>query len=516
MLNPNGTLRWSIRLIDDERDDLNASPALGTDAVVIAGENGGVFSVPYDYCLRRGLQDSRCTVGGGERLPSDGVFLFYTTPFGRLLPRPPAEIDANQPIALSLFVREGGDTRVALLDSDHLQVHFTPDVAARVDVSGDRKFLTIIPKVPWAAPAGGEVAMRVEGDYLVDPERTGLRFRGGRVGGRFEQTFRFAVRARAAGAMPLPVPKSPGVPAGVWELYRLASPLPTILPSYNQIGFDSIHYLIGLVEGDATHAVGWAVGGRLAGSDNGSEVDPSSRVRFPLEIDYDGGLLTMTNEDGFTIEFNGFPLPFQLFRVATRVDDRGRALYSPAVDTMTTCDKIDFYGEFLQSLGYCNPTTDLLDVFGGANLRPHGDGIQEAPSGVGGARFETSYDRVTAILSGSQLRSAEHNIGLLVIDPKSGRPLPLSYMAGMAAESAPDGTLSSATLRFAPGAVRGEARVYLMVDAYPAAVATVRFPESVPLGVRVSESISGAWSSLKTFFGRLGREVALKIMRTLG
>jgi len=55
VLDAEGSLRWSIRLIDDSRDDLNASPALGSDAIVLAGENGGVFSVPYDYCLRPGL-----------------------------------------------------------------------------------------------------------------------------------------------------------------------------------------------------------------------------------------------------------------------------------------------------------------------------------------------------------------------------------------------------------------------------------------------------------------------------
>jgi outer membrane protein assembly factor BamB len=74
VLNPNGSLRWSIKLIDDERDDLNSSPALGKEFVVLSGESGEVFGIPYDYCLRENLQDPRCTIGPGEPLPDEGVF----------------------------------------------------------------------------------------------------------------------------------------------------------------------------------------------------------------------------------------------------------------------------------------------------------------------------------------------------------------------------------------------------------------------------------------------------------
>jgi len=56
----------------------------------------------------------------------------------------------------------------------------------------------------------------------------------------------------------------------------------------------------------------------------------------------------MTNEAGFSIEFNGFPLPFEFFRVATRVNDRGEALESPAINSKATCGKIDFYVERIE------------------------------------------------------------------------------------------------------------------------------------------------------------------------
>ncbi len=62
VLDPDGKLRWSMLLIDADRNDLNSSPALGTDAIYIGGESGEVFSVPYDYCLRPdGLKDARCS-----------------------------------------------------------------------------------------------------------------------------------------------------------------------------------------------------------------------------------------------------------------------------------------------------------------------------------------------------------------------------------------------------------------------------------------------------------------------
>lgn len=515
VLNPDGSLRWSIRLIDDERDDLNASPALGADAIVIGGENGGVFSVPYDYCLRPGIDDARCAVGSGEALPADGVFLQYTTSFGRLLPEAPSDIEANQPLTFTLLARRHGDTDLALIDSASVRVTLDPARAVHVDVSGDRRFLTIVPSSPYAGAAGGAVTVRVQGNYLVNFERSGLRFGGGNVGGAFDETYRFRVRPHSGGGWPLPVPQAPGDRAGLWGLYRFAAPLPTILPSYNQIGFDSIHYLIGLVEGDGTHAVGWAIGGRPT-ADNHGEVDPASRVRFPLDIEYDSGLLTMTNEAGFTIEFNGFPLPFEFFRVATRVDERGAALSSPAVNSRTTCGKIDFYGEFLQALGYCNPTTDLLNVFGGAELRPVASGVQTAPNGIGSVTFVAASDKITATFIDSQLRVSEHNIGLLLIDPASGRPLPLSYMHAMTHAATPQGMIASATLGITPGAVRGAVRVYAMVDTYPAAVGAATFPSFVPWQTRLAEAVGTTWNSARKFCGRLGRHVALGILRRLG
>jgi len=474
VLNPDGALRWSIQLIDDERDDLNSSPALGKELVVISGESGEVFGIPYDYCLRPGLEDERCTVGPGEPIPDDGVFIVFTTSFGGLEIEPPASITANQPLTFTLFVREGGDTKLAAIESDSIEVTTDSGTELDADVSGDRRYITVIPRSPWVGDAGGSFTVRVRGSYLDDLEsRRGLVFTfvpG--VGGTFDQTFDFEVSPRSETAFPFAVADAPGDETGIVELYRISAPLPTILPSYNQIGFDSIHYVIGLLERQGDDILAWGVGGTLDGQGN-TIVNPASDVRFPLVFRWDDGLLTMINEEGFTIEFNGFPLPFQYFRVATTLDAEGNAAHSPWLNAKTICDEIDRYGPFLELLGFCNLETGLLDAVGGAELRPFGDGTQSAPAGVGTVELTRNADAVVATLTATSLRSEEHNFGILIVDADTGIPVGLNYTK-RTAQSPDSGLVQTVSLDLTGVAdVPTSLRAYLMVDAYSAAVAAL-------------------------------------------
>src|SRR5262249_56142241 len=129
VLTADGRLRWSMLLIDGPRDDLNASPALGLDSIVLAGESGEVFSIPYDWCLRpEAATDGRCRLRPGEDLPDDGAVLYWTTQFGRTLPPPPPPIEPNPPTTFSLVLREAGDTRRALLRTATARAHLDPPV----------------------------------------------------------------------------------------------------------------------------------------------------------------------------------------------------------------------------------------------------------------------------------------------------------------------------------------------------------------------------------------------------
>ncbi len=239
VLNKDGSFRWSMQLIDQDRENLNSSPALGSSAVYIGGESGEVFSVPYDYCLRPMAQsDPRCSTTPPASGPVDGASLIYTKPFGGLAFTPPAQIDGNQALAFTLLVRAAGRTQLDILDSASLSVTVTPSVPVTLALAGDGKFVTITPTTGFTPDANGNVTVALAGNYLTDLTRTGLKLSGGTVGGAVSGTFTFALGTPGAYPLAAPIPTQPGDPAGIFEMSRISLPLPTILPSYNQIGFD--------------------------------------------------------------------------------------------------------------------------------------------------------------------------------------------------------------------------------------------------------------------------------------
>jgi len=401
------------------------------------------------------------------------VFIVYTTSFGGLEVDAPTEIRGNQALTFTLYVREGGDTKLVAIDTGSVEVTSTSDAELDADVSGDRRYITVVPREPWTGAEGGSIDVRVRGRYLDElVEREGLRFTfEPGVGGDFDETFTFDVTPTTPTEFPFVVADAPGDPTGIVELYRIAAPLPTILPSYNQIGFDSIHYVIGLVE-EGENVIAWGVGGTL-NEQGDTVINPSSIVRFPLVFEWEDGLLTMINREGFTIEFNGFPLPFQFFRVATTLDGEGNSAHSPWLNAKTICEEITFYGPFLDLLGFCNAETGLLDAVGGAEFRPFGDGVQEAPAGVGEVAWSRNATSVVATLTNTALRAEEHNFGILILDDATGVPVGLNYT--FYTETFPEtGPVQTVTLDLSEvDDVPDGLRAYLMVDAYPAAGTTL-------------------------------------------
>jgi outer membrane protein assembly factor BamB len=449
VLDPDGTLRWSMQLVEGDRNDLNSSPALGWDGIVIAGESGEVFFVPYDWCLDNA--DPRCATGG-EALTADGVFLYPTSRYGSLQLDSPAVLEPAEPLALMLVAREAGDTTLALIDTASVEVAVTPAVPVEVVVSADRRFLTVVP--PPSGWEGEEVAVAVSGQVLVDPDREGLRFEGGFEGGVFAETFAFAVDRAGPSSLP------GAAPGAQWEMYRLAAPLPAILPSYNQIGFDALHYLVGLVEFDGAHGVGWVIGATADGAP-----DPATRAMFPVEVTWGEGGLVLQADGGMSLEVMNATLAIDHFRVSARLDDTGGAPSGAVVTARTACDGIPFYGAFLRRLGFCNPDTDVLNVFGASLLEPRGTATPLDPGPVEVALEE---GMLRATLS-PPFAPGDHRLALLAVDTQTDAPVPLPYGTHTRVEAA-DGVV---TISVPAAGLPSEARVWLMVDCWPAAVVSL-------------------------------------------
>jgi hypothetical protein len=229
VLNPDGSLRFAMQLIDDVRNNLNSSPALGQTAVYIGGQSGAMFSVPYDWCLRpENSGDMRCITS--IPTPPDGASLTWMNSFGNALPAAPASVPGNAPIILLLAVRQQGAEQLAILDSTSVQVTLDPPSNVAVAVSGDGKFVTITPTVAFSP---GPLSIEVQANYLTNLQRSGLALSGGQVGGSVDDKVATTVAAPSGGALD---------PTATYEISRLSIPLPTVMPSYNQIGFDQLHY----------------------------------------------------------------------------------------------------------------------------------------------------------------------------------------------------------------------------------------------------------------------------------
>ena len=310
----------------------------------------------------------------------------------------------------------------------------------------------------------------------MNPQRVGLRMTGGEPGGTFEETFEFHVEQPTADVLPLEIPANPGDNAGVIEMHRLAAPLPTLLPSYNQIGFDSLHYLIGFVEGSPENSIAWLVEARPTGPDGQSEIDPATRGMFPFTARWSGGLLTFENRDGLSLEVMNVVIGFDTFQVAVALDQSGDALGPAVVSATTICGDIPLYGVFLQRLGLCNPQTDILAAFGATLIRRHEGGVQPPPQGLGDVTMEASATQVTAVVSNSSLRLDEHSFAILLVDATTNSPISLPYGPTMQREADQDGNIRTVVLPLLRSSEPTDVRAYLMVGTYPAHRAELTIP----------------------------------------
>ena len=472
-LGPDGRRRWSYDTSESDRNDLNGSPALGLDGVVIGGEAGTVFFVPWDFCSTH-AQDSRCNLSPSEDIPSDGTFLYRFTEGGDSVLESTDPIGPLDVLAFRLLVRKDQDTIVARVDPARVTVTAVPDFARRVEVSADGRFVEVVPTAPLQD--GTTYSIEVSGTYLVNGDRFGNKVSGGEDGGTFARTFTMDTRPAALGASPF---QPPGTTATVLRLTRLAVPQPPLMTTFNQIGFASYNYLLGILDADpaAGRFLGLAVEG-TPGLDPQIRMD--TRSVFVMNGASQGRSYTMESR-GFELLFGKLSIVMDRFRLAGQLDAKmvdDRLNLFAEVD----CGKVSFYGPALDLLGLCNPSTGLLVSNGTAVLSPHvGPGgtpidglvatatLAPGPGGMGGV--------VEAVFSGTALASQGHLPVVVLADPVTGEGLECRYGANTQRVTSEDGRLAGVRLTV-PDDVDARGRdAIITVDLFP--VARVRLQSAL-------------------------------------
>jgi outer membrane protein assembly factor BamB len=462
-LNPDGTRKWSYDTTESDRNDLNGSPAIALDGVVIGGESGDIHYVPFDWCERSG--DARCILSPGEDVPPDGLHLYRYTSGGSSVAAdcPDRVLGPTEVVTFRLVVRKDGDTVAARFDPASLAVTVKPEFDHRVEVSANGQFFSVVPLVARAPTTSYRVSFR--GDYLVGGDRLGNKVSGGDKGGSFEAVFDFT--PAPAGAA-LPISRTADATT-VLRMRRIAVPQPPMMATFNQIGFDSYNYLLGLLRQDpATGAfLALAVGG-TPGLD--PHQDPATKSVFTLHGTSVGDFLALEGR-GFTLDVSGVSIGMDLFRVAGRL---AADLTSPSLNLYgeVVCAEVESFGPVLDILGLCNPDSGKLIANGTAMLAPHPGPEGRRPAVVIAAvQVEgAGADRaVVATFSGATLEAAEHLAAIVLVKAGTVDAVDLPYGAALSQVTDAQGHLTGVRLPVPASADLAGTEAIVVLDLFPVA-----------------------------------------------
>jgi outer membrane protein assembly factor BamB len=486
-LNGDGTLRWSFDTTPDDaelrdRNDLNGSPALGRTGIYIGGEHGQLWYVPYDYPFH--ATEARCQ--RVSAMPETFTGLRYVTPGGNTAAEFPATLPAATQITLRLLVRQRGETLNARVynapigqPKDALVVSADPPFPFTVDHSADGRYIYILP-TGFLTP-GQRHTLTIRGKYYTGGVRFGNMTFGGREAGTFQDRFTFDVQASALDSLPLIVTPER---TSALEWTRLAAPLPPMLPSLNQIGFDYMDWIMGAVAVAPAEAgrpgkfILWAVGGKRD-AQGVLVTDPGSDFTLPLNGQCQGDAFSLSNRD-FKLAITGIQIPFHIFQLRGRLGPDLVALPGATAWADTEALSIPNFGPYLVLAGLANNWYQKLLVAGTfvtrpypengpANRRPAGIAVPKlnylAPTGSAEGWVEAQF----ALEPGTAYPAAEHRAGIVLVDAAATEAVYLDYHAGLTQTADTDGNLQSVRLTLPKGLrLPHEVEAYVMLDVFPA------------------------------------------------
>ncbi|HEY1591770.1 MAG TPA: PQQ-binding-like beta-propeller repeat protein [Solirubrobacteraceae bacterium] len=477
-----GSRRWSYDTtrpdpILRDRNDLNSSPALTRTGVVIGGEDGYLKYVPYDYCVRR--RDPRCSTSPGDAFPPDLNRVYAVTSGGNTQLGGGAQpVGTASVMPLRLVVRSKGETLDASMqpvpDAASL-VQTSPQFPFTAQLSGDGHYMFVVPD-GFLTP-GRDYTIKLAGHYSANGLSVGdIRLGGTRVG-NFGSSVSYHV---APPAGPLPLHNRPGRVAA-FRLTRLAFPLPALLTSVNQIGFDQYNLIVGALTikptaGGSGSILLWAVGAR-PGPNGAQQVDPHTTLTFPLAGGYEHDSLLLQSHNT-TLTFSFGPVPAQ--RLVVRAQLSRSLVARPGADIYAevSCPDVPFYGPLLPTLRLCNNQDKLVSngTFvtsaygsrGTANQRPRGLGVAgvtlQRPTAVAAG----SAVATLVLARGAHYPAANHLVSVVLTDAATGAAVGLNYSANVKNVADGHGDIERAELTIPAGtSLPAKVRAYVVADVFP-------------------------------------------------
>jgi outer membrane protein assembly factor BamB len=469
-----GKRRWSFDTTPRnpalrDRNDLNGSPALGRRGLYIGGEHGRVWFVPYDYCLH--TRDRRCDRKPGQEFGKDVDRMLYVTPGGTTVgKRSGIEVPPATVLATRLIVRRSGLTEDAALQpqgSSNQLVSVRPHFNFTTQLSGDGHYLFIHPS--GLLRRGQRYRVRVRGGWKVG---------AGGDAGTVDTTLGFRTSS-SGGKLPLRVRRNRTT---AFSISRLAIPLPPLLPSVNQIGFDSYDMLAGTISRTkargkrAGRALIWVIGARRD-RHGVLQPDPGGNFQFPLAGVYRSNALSLSSSD-LSLQFSFGSVPLRLFELRGQIApdlvmQPGTGIYSE-----TTCADVPNYSAQLRVAGVCN-AQDTLAAGGTLLTAPYGErAAARRPKGVGLARVQLnrpaggSAGRVVATLKLAKRARypASRHLGSILLTGPGGEVVPLDYRGETSAVADSRGNLRQIRLNLPPGtSLPAAMRARVILDVFPLA-----------------------------------------------
>ncbi|MCB0900815.1 MAG: PQQ-binding-like beta-propeller repeat protein [Actinobacteria bacterium] len=462
-----GSRRWTYNTTATEptlatRNQLNSSPALGTKGVYIGSQDGMVWFVPYDYCLRPGQSDARCVTAD---LPRDGMYAYGVDVGGGLVP-------PDQPVAISpagymtgrVVVRKDGRSVPArLVPAPDVQrlVSVEPAIHVDVSVSGDGRYVFVRPLE--MLPADTTYKVTVQGVVTTGGPRLGNVSLGS---GELEP-FRGTFTVRTGDDGKAWDPKVQADETSGLSLSRLATPLPPMLPSVNQIGFDFYDWIGGAVKTEKDATVVWFVGAKR--DDKGVIVaDPTSLFAFPVAGQQREGTF-LFNASGVNLWFTFGPVPLQRFDLRGTFDDKGEVKPDSQFMAQAVCADIPSYGSQMPATGMCDTQGVLTAAGTFLGEQAESPAVRRVPGmKIGDVTYTPGSPATvsTTIDAPAGYTSDDHFVSILLIGD-DGLPVPIDYYSSTKIETDESKQITGVTVTVdAP--LPANFRAVVMTDAFPA------------------------------------------------